>query len=330
MKDENCSAVLIGYTLLGVIADPAIHYMAQAIKIVSGEPGAKPVIMIPFIGGDRNAEYTGILERCGVPVLPPAAAAFKILRYLSDFVKYDPADHDLRVAIPTPIGGKRVSLGEYEAGREMSRYGIPFPKGGVSHTLGEAMKMAGAIGFPVVVKVNSPDIAHKSDVGCVRVGVADSAELARAYEELLSNARANRPDAAVSGVGVYEMASQGMEMIIGIKTDPQFGPLIMAGMGGTFAEALNDTSIALAPLSRNEAADLVFSLKGSKLLSGWRGAGPRDASSVIDALMAASCMAVDMKDAMPEADLNPIMVYEAGAGVIAVDALLIVDSDDAI
>jgi acetyltransferase len=326
MKDENCSAVLIGYTLLGVIVDPAIHYIAQAIKIVSAEPGAKPVIMIPFIGGDRNAEYIGILERCGVPVLPPAAAAFKILRYLSDFVKYDPADHDLRVAIPSPAGGKRVSLGEYEAGREMSRHGIPFPRGGVSHTLDEAMKIAGAIGFPVAVKVNSPDIAHKSDVGCVRVGVANPAELTRAYEEVLSNARANCPGAAVSGVGVYEMASQGMEMIIGVKTDPQFGPLIMAGMGGTFAEALNDTSIALAPLSRNEAANLVFSLKGSKLLSGWRGAGPRDVSSVIDAVMAASGMAVGMKDVMPEADLNPIMVYEAGAGVIAVDALLIIDS----
>jgi acyl-CoA synthetase (NDP forming) len=188
------------------------------------------------------------------------------------------------------------------------------------------MKIAGAIGFPVAMKVDSPDISHKSDVGCVRLGVADRAGLERAYEELLSNARVNCPDASVSGVGVYKMASQGMEMIIGVKTDPQFGPLIMAGMGGVFAEALNDVSIALAPLSRSEASDLVFSLKGSKLLSRWRGSEPRDVSSLIGAVMAVSDMAVGMKDLMPEADLNPIMVYETGAGVIAVDALLIVDS----
>ncbi|MDR1021251.1 MAG: acetate--CoA ligase family protein [Synergistaceae bacterium] len=324
VQDEAVATVLLGYTLLQKIADPAIRYMAEAIKTVSEENGAKPMIMVSFAGNTRNEEYKTILESCGVPILPPTLYAFKILRYLADFIGYDYRDHDLSLAIPSrPCRETRQALSEHAAKEVVARYGIPFPKEAIAQSIEEAKELARGMAYPLAAKIDSTDILHKSDIGCVKLNIRDEAELEAAYGEILANALEHRPEACIGGVNVQEMAKAGVEMIVGVTGTPQFGPAVLVGMGGVFVEVFEDTALALAPLSREEARNLILSLKGTKLLTGYRGSAPCDLEAIVDVLLAISKMASDRKDDLVELDMNPVFVYERG--VCAVDAVLVSD-----
>ncbi|MDR1967013.1 MAG: acetate--CoA ligase family protein, partial [Synergistaceae bacterium] len=325
MRDDSCSAVLVGYTLLQDVADPAIRYMAKAMETVSREEGSKPMVMIPFAGNTRNAEYSALLERCGVPILPPAVYAFRILRYLSDFIKYDHSGKNLSPAIPARAkSGARHAMSARGAMRAMAPFGVPFPPCGLASTLEDAKKIADEIGWPVALKIESKDILHKSDAGCVALNIGGEGALAEAYGKIMDNAARNFTGAEISGVLVQKMVHPGTEMIIGVTSDPQFGPAILAGLGGVHVEALGDTAVALAPLSRGEARELVLSLKCSKILLGFRGDSPKDIEALTDVVMAVSDMASLMKDTLIELDLNPVFVYDKGA--CAVDVVIITDS----
>jgi acetyltransferase len=323
MKDKSCSAIIIGYTLLGVIIDPAIRYMAAAIEMVSRDVGAKPMLLVPFVGGQRNVEFVQKLERCGVPILPPALYAFRIIRRLAEFISYEPSKYDMSLALPDrESSGLRVTLSEGESRRIALKYGIHVPKGGVARTVGEAEAIAGEIGYPVALKIDSRGIPHKSDIGCVKLGVSDVRELTACFGKILDNAKAHS-DAELNGVGVYEMKRAATELIMGVKTDPFFGPVILVGMGGIFTEIVRDTALSLAPITRDEALEMLASLSCARLLEGVRGIAPRDVDALADILMSLSDIAVAAKDVYPEVDLNPVSAEPDGA--CALDALFVLD-----
>lgn len=322
MSDPNVGLVAIGYTLLERIADPAICYMTEAIELVAAEPGAKPMVMIPFLENTRNEEYARRLERAGVPVLPPTVYAFKILRYLEDFAAYRPDGRCLELTAPDTRGrGVKTALSEHESKLFLSGHGVAVPRERVARSAAEALEAAGEYGYPVVLKIDSGDIMHKSDAGCVKVGIRDEAQLSAVYEEILANARRYKPDAQIGGVLVQEMLKAGTEVIIGVNNDPQFGPMVMCGLGGVFVEIFKDVSMAMAPVSREEALGMLRSLKGYKLFAGYRGGAKLDEQAVADLIVQVAQMVAAEKDSLAELDINPVFVYEKG--VALADALVL-------
>ncbi len=328
MDDPEVGMVILGYTLLLHIADPAIVYMAEGIEKVVREGRTKPVAMLPFMENSRNPEYLEKLTRLGVPVLPPPAYGFRALSHLKRFIQYDPASHTLEVAIPrTPAKGHRCTLSEFESMRLLATYGIPLPKGGIATTPDEAVVQAEACGYPVALKIASADIAHKSDMGGVELGLRDSVAVRVAFDQIMHNARTKAPDAALDGVFVQRMLEPGLEVIIGVTTDPQFGPCVLCGLGGVFVEIFKDVALLPAPVSRDEARSMLERLKSAKLFFGYRGGKALDMEALADLVARVSEFAATHAESLEELDLNPVFVYEKGKGVCAADALLVLSRE---
>ena len=199
-------------------------------------------------------------------------------------------------------------------------YGIPLVRGcRLSEASLDSLSNA-PVTFPVVVKVNSPDLPHKTEADAVRVGVRSLDDLKRAGHEVLANARRYKPDAAIEGVLVQEMA-QGLELIAGALNDPCFGPVVVLGFGGIFSEILQDVSYRFAPFSAQEAGAMIAELKGRALLEGYRGQPAANVGALCDALSRLSWLIADHADRVQEVDINPLFVN--ANGVLAADALVV-------
>jgi acetyltransferase len=189
-------------------------------------------------------------------------------------------------------------------------------------TVEDALTSAKRIGYPVAMKVQSPDIPHKTEAKAVRLGIVDERELRIAYEEILINARAYKPDARVDGVLIQEMVKGGTEAILGVTNDALFGPAVMFGLGGIFAEVLKDVSFRLAPVTAAVAREMISEIKGYPLLTGARGKPPADLDALADTIVKLSALAIDLHEDLAELDINPLFVMEQGKGVVAADALI--------
>jgi len=200
----------------------------------------------------------------------------------------------------------------------LETYGIPVLSLQLARTAPEAVKVAEKTGYPVAVKVASPDILHKTDVGGVVLGLENAEQVAAAFEQVLRKVRESSPGARISGVYVQEMAPLGHEVIVGASRDPGFGPLVMFGMGGVYVEVLEDVSFRLAPITRAEARAMMEETRGARLLRGVRGERPADREAIADVLARVSWLVVDCPQ-VAELDINPLMVWEEGRGVMAVD-----------
>ena len=187
----------------------------------------------------------------------------------------------------------------------------------------EAVAVSREVGYPCVLKVASRDITHKSDAGGVKVGLEDEAQVAAAYDAILASCRAARPDALIDGVTVQDMAPPGLEVIVGMATDPQFGPVLMFGLGGVWVEVLGDVSFKIAPLTRDDARAAVGEIRAARLLDGFRGSEPVDRAALEDILLRVSEF-VSATPQVGEMDLNPVFAYPDGA--VAVDARVILRS----
>lgn len=324
MKDEHVDMIAVGYTLLEEIADNAIYYMSEAMQLVSKEPWAKPMVVLPFSEMTRNPEYRDKLEKMGIPVLPTSLYAFKVIRNILEFVSNYQKDKNLEVSVPTSekTTYKKVVLTESESKEIIRHYGINCGRYKVIHSQEEAAAAFIELNCEkVVAKVDSPDILHKSDVGCVILDIKNADDVMEAYQTIVTNAKRNCPDAFVKGVQICEMADPGVEMIIGVHNDPQFGPCVLCGLGGIFVEIFKDISLRLAPLSKEEAEEMVLSLKGVKMLQGYRGNSKCDINALAEAIVSVSNMACEYSDELLELDINPVFVRQAG--ICAVDALFI-------
>jgi acetyl-CoA synthetase (ADP-forming) len=216
----------------------------------------------------------------------------------------------------------RKSLLEPEAKIICKEYGIPVTRFELAKDEEEAAKFATAIGYPVVLKIVSQDILHKSDVGGVKVNLKDAKEVRSAYEEILSNVKKHYAKAQIVGVLVQEMAPASTEVIVGSTKDPQFGPAVMFGLGGVFVEVLKDVTFRIAPITEEDAREMVEGVKAYPLLKGYRGSPPADIEAIVEILLATSRLVVEHQE-IKELDLNPIMVYEKGAKTV--DARIILE-----
>jgi len=187
----------------------------------------------------------------------------------------------------------------------------------------EAVELAEKIGFPIVMKIVSADILHKSDAGGVKVNIKNTDQVREAYRTILENARNYKPDALIEGVAVQEMAPWATEVIIGSINDKTFGPTVMFGLGGIFVEVLKDVVFRVAPISVEEAMRMQNEIRSAAILDGTRGELPRDKAALAKALAAYAYMVDDLKDEVAESDANPVILYEAGKGVKVVDARII-------
>lgn len=220
-------------------------------------------------------------------------------------------------ALPPPV----KAVGEAEAKRILASAGIPVAEDIVALSVEEAVAAGEKLGFPVVLKINSPDIQHKSEIGGVALNLGGKSAVALAYVELMARARKHRPDARLEGVLVSPMVMGGVECILGVQRDPVFGPAVVFGLGGIFVEVMKDSVLRLAPFSTGEAMDMIRSIKGFPLLDGARGRPRMDQEALADALARLSAYAAANADAIESIDVNPFIVLPRGG--IAVDALIV-------
>jgi acyl-CoA synthetase (NDP forming) len=219
----------------------------------------------------------------------------------------------------------RTVLTEIEAKQVCTAAGINTTETYLASSQKEAITLSEKIGFPVVLKIASPDITHKTDAGGVKVGLKTKVEVRQAYRQIMASVRPRYPEAKIDGVSIQAMARPGTEIIIGIFKDPQFGPVIMFGLGGIFVEVLKDVSFRIIPIVRRDAAEMMTEIKGYALLQGYRGHEPAHLRSLEDMLLKVSDL-VEKTPGIKEIDLNPVFAYQDSA--VAVDARIVLEDKE--
>jgi len=225
------------------------------------------------------------------------------------------AVHEAREIVAQALKSGRTALLEPEAKRLIAKYGISTPSFSLCATEHEAVDSAERVGYPVVMKIVSPDIVHKTEVGGVKLGIANTKQVKDGYTQILRSAALKAPAAKIVGVLVQRMAPPSTEVIVGAIRDPQFGPAVMFGLGGVFVELLKDVSFRVAPIDEDEAREMMHEVRGIPLLMGYRGSPPLDAKAVARTLASASRIMTEL-DQIDQMDLNPVMVYESGVSVV--------------
>lgn len=215
----------------------------------------------------------------------------------------------------------RTVLTEIESKQILADAGIPVAAAQLATTADEAARLAEKAGFPAVLKIVSPEITHKSDIGGVKVGLGSAEEVKKAFDEIVAAARKAEPKARIDGVAVQKMAPAGTEVIVGMSKDPQFGPVLMFGLGGIFVEVLKDVAFRIVPLEPRDARQMVREIKGFPVLEGVRGQAPADLAA-LEGLILKLSEFVDAHPEIEELDLNPVFAY--ADGVIAVDARIVI------
>ena len=217
----------------------------------------------------------------------------------------------------------RTILSEIEAKQLLESAGVPVSPARLAKTKDDAVKMAAELGFPIVLKIVSPQITHKSDVGGVALGLTSADEVGAAFERVVANAKKAEPTATIDGVAVQRMEKQGTEVIVGMTTDPQFGPVMMFGLGGIMVEILKDVAFRVVPLNERDARQMIHEIKGYPVLEGFRGSDPADIGKLQELLLKVSAF-VEAHPEVAELDLNPVFAYKDG--VIAVDARVVLSA----
>ena len=274
------------------------------------------------VAGFCAPDYTRVLEEAGIPVYEEATHATRGIAALAGFGRFfRERRRRRRPDIPPPMVLPAGPIDELAALEVIAAAGLPTVPARRARTAGEASDAASELGFPVVLKVLSADIVHKSDIGGVRLGIADRGAAAEAFREIVAASRAARPDAAIEGCLVAPMAAGGVETILGVQRDPVFGPIVLFGLGGIFVEALEDVTFRAAPFDEAEARAMIESIAAFPVLTGLRGRPAADLDTLADALSRLSRFAQANAHAIESLDINPFLVRPEGA--LALDAVLV-------
>lgn len=310
--------------------------IAKSIKQAVDDSGVtgKP-ITVSFVGGEKSDQAMGWLVENGIPAFGGPDIAVNAMAALREYArlqenKSDGAYNCDESAKKTALAifaqaraEKRDSLTEIEAKEVFKAYGMPVTKIALAKSEDEAVAVGNKIGFPLVLKIVSPDILHKSDAGGVKVNIKDDAGIREAYQTILKNAKAYKADANIHGIAIQEMAPWGTEVILGSVNDAAFGPTVMFGLGGIFVEVLKDVTFRVTPFTKSEAAEMIGEIKGAAILAGARGEKPKDRAMLAETIYNYSCMIHDLDDEIKESDANPVLVYEDGQGLKVADARII-------
>ncbi|MDB5801402.1 MAG: CoA-binding protein [Rhodocyclales bacterium] len=321
-----------------VLADAAVHQLGVLFATTTGEQarnGAtvlaeavkkhnKPVFTFLSVPRETMGGGMEILEQAAIPILPSPGRVVKAMHVLAEYQR-------ARKKTRTPIGDRPASIGkryapgtasEHESKEILKTFGIPVTSDRLLPAASVSAAQLADIVFPVALKIVSRDIPHKSEIGGVRLNIRDAAELSAAADEMLKSVRAAAPTAKLDGLLASPMIVDGVETIVGVVNDSVFGPVVAFGLGGIFAETLKDVTYRLAPFELETAQEMIAELRAAPILAGARGRPPADVAGLAQTLVAVSRLAWEMREALEEMDINPLLVRPAGLGVVAVDALL--------
>jgi acetyl coenzyme A synthetase (ADP forming)-like protein len=326
LKDPNVYSVVV---LLTPQAMTDSLTTAKFIVEVSKKYAEKPVICV-FMGGNWVDDASEYLKDNGVPCYNFPEKGIKTLNALYQYARhlklpelqppeYDDIDRDKvrEIFISVKEDGRKV-LFPHEASQVVKYYGIPAPASGLATSADEAVKLAENMGYPVVMKVVSPEIMHKTDIGGVELNLTNANMVRIAFDEIIRKSRKAQPLAKIYGITVDKMVPKGREMIIGMSRDPQFGPMVMFGLGGIYVNFLKDVAFRLAPMNVREAQEMMEETRSYSLLKGVRGESPADINTLRESIIRVSHLVWDFPE-IKDLDINPIFVYDEGKGVSALD-----------
>jgi acetyltransferase len=332
-RDPHVDGVMV---ILTPQAMTEIRATAEAMAEVADEVDI-PVVGC-FMGEARIEEGVQVLEDHRIPNYGFPERAAHIFRAMATYrqlrsrpePKFETIEADRKSVakiIDDVLEKGRVSIGDAEARDILTAYGIQVPPSKVAETADEAVNIAADMGYPVVLKIASPDILHKTDVGGVKVNLQNATDVRDAFDLIVYRAQRYLPEARIWGCQVQKMVPDGLEVLIGMNRDPQFGPLMTFGLGGIYVETLKDVSFRVAPFSRQEAHDMLDEIRARALLDGVRGEPPVDKEALVETLLRIAQLVLDFP-MIAELDINPFIVYEQGRGGIAIDMRLILERKD--
>jgi acetyltransferase len=302
----------------------ANYYSIAANSIVQASHKIdKPLVVFSNLSGGIHSTILDIFNNAEVPVLQGTTASLGAIKHWVEYNKFN-APHDLppdsgrSIDAALPAFPENGILAEHAAMSFLRDCGISVNKSVLTTTLEEAESAADEIGYPVVLKVDSSDISHKFQVGAVALNVQSLDELEKRFEEILGNAKIVVPEAIINGISVQKMldTSEAIEILVGFTVDPQCGPAVMFGIGGVYAEVLNDTTMRLAPVFEDDAAEMLGDIRCAALLENG------DRAAIIDILVKLSDVAMKFQNQISQLDVNPLLVFPEGQGAVAVDALI--------
>jgi acetate---CoA ligase (ADP-forming) len=288
----------------------------------------KPVLLVSFMSNSLTRHWRGYARASALPLLEDLERGLKAIRHLVDYAAFrrriaqsEPSAPARPVRDVAAIPAGRL-LTEVESKQILSHAGLPVTRESLARSPAEAVRIAAEIGGAVALKIQSPDIPHKSDIGGVHLGATTAAEVEAAARQVLENAKRNCPQAAIDGILVQEMVADGVELILGMTYDQQFGPLIVCGAGGVTVEVFKDVAVLLPPFHRQDAIAALAGLKVGKLLDGFRGAAPRDVDALLECCERFAAFVAATDGSFKAIDLNPVFVRARGRGVRIADALI--------
>jgi acyl-CoA synthetase (NDP forming) len=291
----------------------------------------QPILMATYTTATPGA--IGAFADMGIPAYTSMPSCARAIKALADYGRFreriaaraKPAETaaSVRGTVAKALKESANVLTEVQAKALLAAYGVKRVPEFLATGEDDASEAAMRIGGAIALKVQSPDIIHKTEAGAVLLGLSGDASVREGYRQVLARAKAAHPNATVDGVLVQAMAKRGQELILGITRDPVFGPMLMVGLGGIHVEVLKDVAFAPVPLDTDDALALIGELKGAALLDGVRGSQPADKAALAELMVALSCFAADHADQIAEIDLNPVIVHEAGQGLSVVDALIV-------
>lgn len=327
IDDNQVDVIVIQTTFGGELGKTICQKIAEI-----DQKTEKPIVVTLTGIAELTGEGRTILQEAGVPVYLTSYKTMLAVKYLVEFSKFcKNSDVELLVQPITQNEVNKEMTGiwtEERVKQELSSLGIRVPNGTVIVDRSHLEKVKGHLQYPVVCKVISGDVLHKTDAGGVKVNIRNSTELEEAFEVILKSVKQYSPDARIQGVLAEEMIQEdAIEMFIGVKEDPQFGSLIVCGLGGIFIEVLKDVSIRRAPINSQEAHSMLEELKGYAMLEGVRGGNKRDIKSLAEALVRISHFAAQHNGKISEMDINPVWVFEEGQGIAALDGIIVWKDD---
>jgi len=328
--EKDADLVLVAQDVPGGMSQRQVEqYKVVANAAVEvARSSKKPVIMLSNQSSGFNEEIQAIMEQGNVPLVQGTREGLTALHHLvryAEFLRTPPTVFDVpeNKAARALLPENETVLNEFESKRLVSAYGIPTTKEFLCTSREQALQKADEFGYPIVLKLISNEIQHKTEAGVVKLKLKDSGAVARAYDEVVRNAKAYNPDAKVEGVLCYKMVEEPVaEAIVGVLSDPYFGPAVVFGLGGIMVEVIKDRALIIPPISREEALQAINSTKGSKLLYGFRGKPKADIEALVDVIVKTGDMTADLADRIDALDINPLLILPEGKGVVAVDALV--------
>jgi acetate---CoA ligase (ADP-forming) len=324
-------ALALNTPLGGDEPNRALYRSMSRAMAESAKATAKQHVIFSLSSGQYDPEVVRIARESGVPLLMGMREALAALAHAQRC-----AIARARLRSPEELAGPdqadaarlvreagTASLGERLSKRVLAAAGLAVPREHLVATPDQAVQAAEQLGYPVVLKIASPDILHKTEADCVRIGLSSAQEVADACQAILENARLYQPDAHIEGVLVQELVRGGVETLVGVTNHAGLGPAIVFGLGGVLVEALQDWAMRAAPLAPEEAAEMIAETRTARLLGGWRGSPPLDTAALEQALVSVSQLAWQLRETIAEIDINPLVVLPRGRGVIALDALIV-------